>query len=90
VELVLLGVAGLGKTRCIENANLGKGLHLLTSSKKATTYHDTVPAFEFVKVCAVGPTLIARITWPVGAAENIEVVVINISAEKDIGDELHN
>ena len=88
--LVLLDITGLGEPRCIEDANLGKRLHLLRRFKDAISYHYAVPALEFVKVCAIDPTLIARITLLVRVVENVKVVVVNIFAAKDIGDELHN
>jgi hypothetical protein len=90
VGLVLLGIAGLGEPRCIEDANLEKKLHLLTRLKGAVAYHYSVPALKCVNVYALGPTLVAGIALIVCAVENVEVVVINVFAEKDIGNELHN
>lgn len=90
MELVLLDIAGLGESRCVEDVNLGKRLHLLRRFKDSITYHYTVPALEFVKECALDPTLIAGITLLVRVVENVKIIVINIFAVKDIGDELHN
>jgi hypothetical protein len=86
VELVLLNIVGVDEPRGVDDANLGKRLCLLTRFKDAVAYHYAAIARKFVNVDAIGLTLTKTILL-VGAVEDVEVVVINVSAEKDIGDE---
>ena len=51
------------------------------------TYHSTVLAPKLVKSGRVGLALVVMATLLVGIVENVEVVVINVVASKDIGDE---
>ena len=48
-------------------------------------YHYAILAPELVNADEVGLALIIRTTLLVGVVENIEVVVINILADKGIG-----
>ena len=54
------------------------------------TYHYAVLAPKLVKSGRVGLALVVMATLLVGMVENIEVVVINIVASKDIGDEFQD
>jgi len=87
VKGILLMIASVGKTRRIKDANLGKGLCMLTTFANTGTYHDAAIAPKFIKARRVGLTLITRITLLVCMFEDVEVVVINVIACKDIGDE---
>ena len=51
------------------------------------TYHFAVLALKLVKSDRIGLALVIRTTLLVGMVENVEVVVINVVASKDIGDE---
>ena len=88
VEPILLKTASVGQARCVEDANLGKRLGLLTAFRHAGTYHYAVLAREFVKLGRVGLALAVRTTLLVGVVEGVEVVVIDAVAMKGIGDEL--
>jgi len=48
VELIMLNTAGVGQPRCIEDANLGKMLRILTTFINTSTYHYSVLARKFV------------------------------------------
>jgi hypothetical protein len=61
-----------------------------THSKHARTYHNAVFARKFIQTNRVGLTLVVRTPLLIGAVENIEVVVVNVIAEKDIGDEFQD
>jgi len=88
VKGILLMIASVGTTRRIKDVNLGKRLCIHTMFTNTGTYHDAVLAPKFIKARRVGLTLITRITLLVCMFEDIEVVVINVIACKDIGDEL--
>ena len=90
VELVLLNIASAGEPRSVEDANLVKRLRLFTSFKDFVSYHYAVLTRKFIMAGAVGLTLIARTTFLVGVVEDIEVVVINVVASKNIADESHD
>jgi len=86
-EFILLSTASVGQPRCVGDANLGKRLRLLTTFKTTSTYHYTVLACKFVRVGRVGLALVVRTMLFVGVVEGVEVVVVDIIAMKDIGDE---
>jgi len=88
VELIVLKTVSVGQARCVEDANLGRRLGLLTTFRHARTYHYTVLAREFVKVDRVGLALVVRTMLLVGVVEGVKVVVVDVIAVKDIGDEL--
>jgi hypothetical protein len=54
--------------------------------QKPNTYDPAIFAREFVKPGRVGLALAVRTNLLVGVVENVEVVVINVVASKDIGD----
>jgi len=87
VKGILPRIASIDKTRCIKDANLGKRLCMLTTLTNIGTYHDAVLAPKFIKARGVGLTLITRITLLVCMFEAVEVVVVDVIACKDIGDE---
>jgi hypothetical protein len=66
---------------------LGRGY---TSSlwQCAGTYYYAVFASDFVKGGRVGLTLVVETTLLVVAVEDVKVVLINIVAQKDIGEEV--
>ena len=84
VEFVLVSV---GEARGIEDANLGKRSYILATLKNANTYHPAVLARKFVKAHRFGPALVGRSAILVGMVEDVEVVVINVFAVKDVGEE---
>ena len=62
-------------------------LCILTPFINAYPHHYAVLACNFVKSGRAGLALVVRTTLLVGIVENVEVVVINVVASKDIGDE---
>jgi len=90
VELILLKTASVGQAWCVEDANLGKRLGLLTAFRHAGTYHYAVLARKFAKVGRVGLALVVRTMLLVGVVEGIEVVVVDVIAVKDIGDKFQD
>jgi len=54
------------------------------------THHYTILARKLVKAGRVSLALVVGTTALVGMVENIEVVVINVVAGKDIGDEFQD
>ena len=62
-------------------------LFTLTPFITAYTYHYAIHARNLVKLCRVGLALVVRTTQLVGMVENVEVIVINVVASEDIGDE---
>ena len=90
VELVLPKVASVSQPGRVEDADLRKGLRVLTTFRYAGTYHYAVVAREFVKTSRVGLGLITQITLLVGAVEDSEVVVINFLSGNYIGDEFQD
>lgn len=78
VELVLLNVASAGQPGRIEYANLGKGLHVLTTLKNAATHQYALFARNFVKPGRLGFTLMAINSSLVGVVEKFEAIVVNI------------
>jgi len=86
----LLTIARIGETRRVEDAKLQKRSCIANTSTKAGTYHDAVLAREFVKVRRVGLALVVRATLPIGAVEDVEIVIINVIAGNDIGDEFQD
>ena len=88
VELVLLNTASVGQPRRVEDADLGQRLCLLT--KNTGAYHYAVVTRDFVKTGRIGLALIIRTTLLIRVIENVEVVVINVFAENDIGNEFQD
>ena len=78
VDLVLLKVAGAGQPGRVEDANLGRRLHLFPTLKNAATHQYSLFAHKFVKPSRLGPTLIAKNTSFVGVVKDVEVIVVNI------------
>jgi len=89
VELVLLNSASVSQTGCIEEVNLGERLFILTTFTDAYTYHYAILARKFVKSGGGGLTLGVGTTL-VGIVEDVEVVVVNVVASKDISDEFQD
>jgi len=87
VELILLNSTSISQTRCIEDANLGKMLYILTTFIYAYTHHHAVLARKFVKSGGVSLALIVGTALLVGLVENVEIVMVNVVASKDIGNE---
>ena len=56
----------------------------------AVAYHYSIRTRKLVKAGASGLTMNIRMIMLVGVVENVEVVVISIFTEKDIGDECHD
>jgi hypothetical protein len=90
VEFVLLNAASVGQPRRVEDPNLGKRLRISTTFKNSGAYYYVVVALKFVKARLVSPRLGFCTIFLVGVVEDIEVVVINIIADKDIGDEFQD
>ena len=87
VDFILLNTSGVGQPRCIKNANLGKRLYTVTMFTSAITYYYAVFARKFVKSRGVGLALVVGTTSLVGLVKGIGVVVIDVFAVKNIGDE---
>ena len=85
VEFVLLNTASVGQARGVEDTNLAKNLSMPATFDNARTYYYPVLAGKFIQAGRV----CLSTTLPVGLVEDVEVVVIDVSARKDIGDELH-
>ena len=66
---------------------LGRSYAVAKTSKSAGTHHLAVFARKFVHG---GPTVCVRTTSLVGMSENVEVIMINVIAGKDIGDEFQD
>jgi len=64
--------------------------HIYTTSTNCRTDHYAILARKLVKAGRVGLALVVRITSLVGMVEDIEVIVINVVASKDIGDEFQD
>jgi len=64
---------------------LGRGYTHSPLLINASTHHHTVIARNFVKPCQVDLVLVVLF---VGVVEDIEVVVVDTIADKDIGNEL--
>ena len=65
-------------------------LFILTTFTNAYTYRYTILARKLVKPDRVGLALIVGTISLVGIVENVEVVVVNVVASKDIGDEFQD
>ena len=89
VQLILLDTFCVSQTRGVENTDLWKRLGILITFTNARTYHHAIFAPKFVKAGRVGLALVVGTTSFVGKVENIEVIMINVVASKDIGDEFH-
>lgn len=57
------------------------------TSTNTGTYYYAILARKFVQTRRVGLTLMTRTTLFVGVVEDLEVVLINVVAGEDIGDE---
>ena len=90
VEFVLLNTTGVSQPRCIEDADLGTRLRLLITFTNTGTYHYAVVATKLVKARQLGLALVIRTTLLVGMIEDVEVVMVNVVAGKNIGDELQD
>ena len=87
VEFILLDTASIGQSWGVEDANLRKRLYtILAPLKRTSTYRYAVLARKLIQARRVGLTLVVRTTLFIVAVENIEVVMISIIADKDIGD----
>jgi len=65
-------------------------LYILTMFVYAYNHHYAVLARKFVKSGGVGPALVVGATSLVGIVEDVEVVVANVIASKDTGDEFQD
>ena len=88
LELVLPNIASVSQPGRVEDTDLRKRLRTLTTLRNVGTYHYAVFTSKFIKASQNGLRVIIQTTVLVGAVEDFEVVVINIFAGKDIGDEL--
>jgi len=89
-ELVLLDTVSVGQSRGVEYTDLGKRLYILTAYTNVGTYRHTIVARMFVKAGRVGLALVVRTTSLVGTVEYVEVIIINVVSNEDIGDEFHD
>jgi len=80
----------IGETRRVEDAELQERSRIANMFTNAGTYHDTVLARDFVKTRRVGLVLVVRATLLIGTVEDVEIVMINVIAGNDIGDEFQN
>ena len=86
--LVLLRTASIGEPWRVQDANLGKSLRpLVTSTDGESAYHHAVVVCIFIEAGLVGLTLNTSLVLVV---KDFKVVVINVVASKDIGDEFQN
>ena len=90
VELVLLDTVSVGQPRGVDYTDLGKRLHIFITYTNVGTYLHTIVAPKFVKVGRVGLALVVRTTSLVGTVEYVEVIIINVVSNEDIGDEFHD
>ena len=88
--IVLWKMASIGESRHVEDANLRKRLPLLTTVTNTSTHHYAVLARKFVKAGRFGLALVAGTTTLVGGIEVFKLVMINVVASKDIGEEFHD
>ena len=65
-------------------------LFILNTSTDAYTHHYAVLARKFVKSGGVCLALGVRTTSLVGIVEDVEVVVVNVVASKDISEEFQD
>ena len=63
---------------------------MLTTSTNTGTYHNAVLTRKFIETCRVGLTLTNSTTLLVCMFEDVEVVLINVIAYEDIGNELQD
>ena len=87
LEPVFQKPGSVGEPRRVDDADLGRRLRTLVMLTMASTYHYTVLACTFINASRVGRSLISRSTLLVGGVKDIEIVVVNVVAGKDIGDE---
>ena len=87
LEPVFRKPASVGEPRRVDDADLGRRLRTLVMLTMASTYHYTVLACKFINASRVGLSLIIRSTLLVGGVKDVEIVVVNVVASKDIGDE---
>jgi len=86
VELVLLDTLSIGQPRGVEYTDLGKRLHILITFTNVGTYRHAIVARKFVKAGRVGLALVVRTTSLVGTVEYVEVIIIDVVSNEDIGD----
>ena len=86
-KLVSPNITSISQPRCVEDADLRKGLRVLTTFRYVGTYHYAVVAHKFVQTSRVGLGLITQITLLIGEVEDSEVVVVHSLSGKDICDE---
>ena len=87
VEFILLNTPSVGQPRCVEDTNLGKRSQKFIKFKRDKTYHRATFALKFIKPGRVGLTLVSRTAPLITVVEDCVVVVINIVANEDIGDQ---
>jgi len=90
MELVLLNTASIGQPRRVEDANLVTGLGQFPTLKAAGTHPYIIAAPEVIELGRVGLTLTRRTTSFVGLVKGVEVIIIDVVAAKDIGDEFQD
>ena len=90
MELVLLDTMSVGQPRGVDYTDLGKRLYILITYTNVGTYRHSIVARKFVQVGRVGLALVVRTTSLVGTIEYVEVIIINIVSNEDIGDEFHD
>ena len=69
---------------------LGRGHKLGITLKNAVIHQYVIVARNLVKSGRLCPTLIAKITSLVGIVKSSEVIVVNVFARKNIGDEFED
>ena len=90
VELVSLDTLSVGQPRGVNYTDLGKRLHILITFTNVGTYRHAIVAPKFVKAGRVGLALVVGTTSLVGTVEYVEVIIIDVVSNKDIGDEFHD
>ena len=87
LEFVFPNIAGVSQPGRVEDADLWERLCVFNPSRNVGTYHCAVVARKFVKASRISLRVTIQTTVLVGVVEDFEVVVIDILASKDIGDE---
>ena len=85
VDLVLLNTTNVGQPRCVEDTDLRKKLWPPHCAKNPRSYQYPIGARNFVKVGRPNLLISTSSFWY--AVENIEVVMIDVVAKKDIGNQ---
>jgi hypothetical protein len=65
-------------------------LYIPTTFIDSYTYHYAILARKFVKPGRAGLALVVGTTLLVDMVENVKIVVVNVVASKDIGDEFQD